>query len=83
MTVLQQHVPGYIQPLQLQIFLQSLAGFKLQQIIEVSDRQIKLCWAASGWTSKAPSWTAPSAAASPACAAASQQQHCNEYEALG
>ena len=42
MTVLQQHVPGYIQPLQLQIFLQSLAGFKLQQIIEVSDRQIKL-----------------------------------------
>ena len=46
-------------------------------------RSSLLCWAASGWTSKAPSWTAPSAAASPACAAASQQQHCNEYEALG
>lgn len=45
-------------------------------------RSSLLCWAASGWTSKAPSWTAPSAAASPACAAASQQQHCNEYEAL-
>ena len=45
-------------------------------------RSSLLCWAASGWTSKAPSWTAPSAAASPACAAASQQQHCNQYEAL-
>lgn len=45
-------------------------------------RSSLLCWAASGWTSKAPSWTAPSAAASPACAAASQQQRCKSYEAL-
>ena len=34
------------------------------------------CWAASGWTSKAPSWTAPSAIVSPACAAASRRQRC-------
>ena len=46
-------------------------------------RSSLLCWVASGWTSKAPSWTAPSAAASPACEAASQQQHCNQYEASG
>ena len=45
-------------------------------------RSSLLCWAASGWTSKAPSWTAPSAAASPACAAASQQRRCKSYEAL-
>ncbi len=50
--------------------------------IDLKTRSSLLCWAASGWTSKAPSWTAPSAAASPACAAASQQQHCNQYEAL-
>ena len=50
--------------------------------IDLKQRSIRQCWAASGWISKAPSWTAPSAAASPACEAASQQQHCNQYEAL-
>ena len=53
-----------------------------EKLEKVTGRSSLLCWAASGWTSKAPSWTAPSAAASPACAAASQQRRCKSYEAL-
>ena len=42
-----------------------------------NKRSIRLCWAASGWISRAPSWTAPSRTALPPCAGILRRSLCN------